>query len=235
MRAAGINRQLMANIGDRLAGRPLEPRRPPEECRLGAQLPDGCHVTRAPSGSSLAHARCSAARAGCCPDCAPSATRAGRADDGRSAVAASAVPAVSDPVRSSSLAPGAGVGPLHDATSRRGLPSRAAPEGFSCAHARIAASRLGCARAPDDGRAAVAASADAAELTVPVSDGVLLMLRLAASAAGISLGEAVGRAICRYADSLGLQVLADAMALDPDLAVDFAHPRSGASRFKGGP
>jgi hypothetical protein len=174
MRAAGINRQFMANVGDRLAGRPLEPRRPPAECRLGAQLPDGCHVTRAPSGSSL--------------DQLP------------------------DPVRSFSLAPGTGVGPLHDATSRRGLPSRAAPEGFSCAHARTADERA------------------AAELTVPVSDGVLLMLRLAASAAGISVGEAIERAICRYADSLGLQVLADAMALDPDLARDLAAPAT-ISRF----
>lgn len=183
MRPAGINRQFMANVGDRLAGRSIlsEPRRNSSTPCRGAQLPGGDHVPPSPPGSFF-------------------------------------------PPRPIPVAAVAGAG--------KPLPPAPAD---SVADVRAAASRPGCAGA-SDGRAAVAASAAPAEITVPLPDQVMLMLRLAAAAAGVSVGEAVQRAICRYADSLGLQqVLADAVALDPDLAVQFSHARMGASRFKGGP
>lgn len=73
--------------------------------------------------------------------------------------------------------------------------------------------------------------------TVGLSNDAALMLRLAASAAGVSIGEAVTRAVCHYAKSLGLQVLADAVALDPDLARDLGIGRAhapGVTRFRSG-
>ncbi len=71
-----------------------------------------------------------------------------------------------------------------------------------------------------------------AEISVPLSDDLLLTLRMAATAEQIGVGEALRRAIACYADGLGLQVLATALDLDPELAMEFRQ-RAGLSRFKG--
>ena len=47
-----------------------------------------------------------------------------------------------------------------------------------------------------------------------------------------SFSQALRRAIACYADRLGLQVLASALDLDPELAMEFRQ-RAGLSRFKG--
>lgn len=88
-------------------------------------------------------------------------------------------------------------------------------------------------QAPDRGDCRRGLSAAPAELSVPLSGDLLLTLRMAAAAERIAVGEAVRRAISIYADSLGLQVLASALDLDPDLAMQFRQ-RTGLNRFKGG-
>lgn len=71
-----------------------------------------------------------------------------------------------------------------------------------------------------------------AEISVSLSDQLLLTLRMAATAEQIDIGEALRRAIASYADGLGLQVLASALDLDPELAMEFRQ-RAGLNRFKG--
>lgn len=76
-------------------------------------------------------------------------------------------------------------------------------------------------------------SADSpATFDVTLSADLLLTLRMAATAEQIGVGEALRRAIACYADGLGLQVLASALDLDPELAMEFRQ-RAGLSRFKG--
>lgn len=71
-----------------------------------------------------------------------------------------------------------------------------------------------------------------AEISVSLSDQLLLTLHMAATAEQIDIGEALRRAIASYADGLGLQVLASALDLDPELAMEFRQ-RAGLNRFRG--
>jgi len=71
-----------------------------------------------------------------------------------------------------------------------------------------------------------------ATFDVTLSADLLLTLRMAAAAEQIGVGEALRRAIACYADGLGLQVLASALDLDPELAMEFRQ-RAGLNRFKG--